>query len=409
MNDPDRVLTRPCTKVFFNEEIVLEDLTMASRRLNMSFRPVPQVFKADLRMKREEVMVILEGLQEREKEALRMEEKKTIEKGKGKRPKLTRREEIDALREEISLTINTTEFKSYRDVARRVCCHTSTVKSVYLQLALRGKPVEYQYNHLHSPETVERLDTLINEPASQYFTTLDYKRRVPVCSKDFIRGRLKASGKRYVKLKRERKVKEEKNLDKRELKGVIWTAVQAMARERETILFLDEAAFPCNQTTDYCWVRGGERVVYNRRERNENLHVIALCSQSGYVAFQVHSKEPNKEAIHFFLSQVLDRVRDKDRVVILLDNAGWHHSNLVERSKMRELLLFNVAYCWESNMIENTFSKMKSLWRQRRVARTVEEEVETLVGMFREGWSRRDFAGYRRQYYRQLEGLLGLL
>ena len=79
------------------------------------------------------------------------------------------------------------------------------------------------------------------------------------------------------------------------------------------------------------------------------------------------------------------------------------------RSKMREVLLFNVAYFWESNLIEITFSKMKSLWRQRRVAKTLEEEVETLVRMFRRGWSGRDFAGYRRQYYRQLERLLGLL
>ena len=46
--------------------------------------------------------------------------------------------------------------------------------------------------------------------------------------------------------------------------------------------------------------------------------MISLCSQRGYVAFQVHSKEPNKEAIHFFLTQVLERLRKKDKVVILL-------------------------------------------------------------------------------------------
>ena len=140
-----------------------------------------------------------------------------------------------------------------------------------------------------------------------------------------------------------------------------------------------------------------------------NLHVIALCSQRGFVAFQVHSREPNKEAIHFFLSQVLQRFKPQKKVVILLDNAGWHLANLVMESHMSRVLLFNVAYCWDSNMIENTFSKMKSLWRQRRVAGTFEEEVETLLEMFRRGWTEGDFAGYRRQYYRQLQGLLTLL
>jgi hypothetical protein len=395
--------------VFFNEEEQLDDLRMACRESTLGYRPVQEVFKADLRMKKEKVIELLRDLQKKEKEPVKMDEERNIGKGIGRRQKLSRREQVNALREEISLSINSTGFKSYKDVARRVCCHTSTVKSVYLQMTLHGQPREYQYNNLHSQGTVQRLDNLINQPANQFLTTMDYKRRVPTCSKKYLRRKLKASGRRYVKLKRERKVQIEKRWNKVVLKRVIWTAVQAMAREKEAILFLDEAAFPCNQTTDYCWVRKGERVIYNRREKTETLNVIALCNQKGYVAFQVHSREPNKEAIHFFLTQVLERLKDMKKVVILLDNAGWHHSNLVEKSKVRELLLFNVAYCWESNMIENTFSKMKSLWRQRRVARTTEEEVETLVGMFREGWSKSDFAGYRRQYYRQLERLFDFL
>ena len=59
---------------------------------------------------------------------------------------------------------------------------------------------------------------------------------------------------------------------------------------------------------------------------------------------------------------------------------------------MSEVLLFNVAYCWESNLIENTFSKIKCLWRKRKVAEDMEDEVKTVVKMFRRGWSKR---GYR--------------
>lgn len=395
--------------VFFNGDEELKDLSIACRQLTLGFRPVCKVFRGYHRMHREEVLEILKGLQKKEKGAVKMDVERNQRQGRGEGPQLTRREEVNALRAEISLSINTVGFDSYRDVAKRVSCHTSTVKSVYLQMALHGQPVEYQYNHLKSPQIVERLDNLINEPANRFFTTMDYKRRVPTCSKKYIRRRLKASGRRYVKLDLGRKGRERDPFDKKELKRVIWTVVQAMAQDKETILFLDEAVFPCNQTSEYCWMRKGERMVYNRREKTESLYVIALCSQNGYVAFQVHTKEPNKEATHFFLTEVLKRLKMEDKVVILLDNAGWHHSNLVQKSKMSEFLLFNVAYCWESNMIENTFSKMKSLWRQRRVAKTADEEVETLVGMFRKGWNQSDFAGYRRQYYRQLESLFCLL
>lgn len=145
------------------------------------------------------------------------------------------------------------------------------------------------------------------------------------------------------------------------------------------------------QTSEYCWLRQEEQIIHNTIESNESLYVIALCSQTRFVAFQVHTTESNKESTHYFLSEVLRRL-DQEKIVILLDNAGWHQSNLVLKSSMSEVLLFNVAYCWESNLIENTFSKMKCLWRKRKVAEDMEDEVKTVVKMFRRGWSKR---GYR--------------
>lgn len=400
--------TRPCSIVFFHDYNEPEDLSFDCRHLNLTYKPKQRLFKGDFRMSKDEVIEILNDLKRQEREIIEGQEQPR-EQPRPRRPRVERIDQVNALREEISLTISNTESQSYREVAKRVGCHTSTVKSLFLELVIRGDPKEYNYNNQHSIETDTELNNLINEPANQFLSTTDYKRRVPVCSKKYIRRCLKNNGLRYKKLERRRKVKDEQKYNKGELKKVIWTTVQAMARDDETILFLDEATFPCNQTTDYCWMRDREEPIYNRRDSTESLFLIALCSQRGYVAYQVHSKEPNKEAIHYFLSQALEGLEEKKRIVILLDNAGWHLSNLTTSSKMSELLLFNVPCCWESNLIEITFSKMKSLWRQRRVVRTIGEEVENLVRVVRGGWSEKNFGGYRRQYYRQLEALLRLL
>lgn len=173
--------------------------------------------------------------------------------------------------------------------------------------------------------------------------------------------------------------------------------VQTLSRDDETVLFLDEAAFPCFQTSDYCWQQiDGPEVVYNRRDNYNTLHVIAICSQRQYVAFQVFTQPPNREAIFYFLAEVLSHFEPDKKVVILLDNAGWHQSNLILDSKIRDVLLFNVPYCWEGNFIENTFSKMKALWRKRRVAKDTEEEIESLLEMLMIGTTEKDFGGYRR-------------
>lgn len=356
-------------------------------------------------MEKEEIKDILASLAREGKQKAKKNQKKTKEP-------VSRKNQVNLLRTQLSVLITDSSFQSFKSLAKTAGCHPSTAKSVFLQVAINGGPLHYDYNKQYPPEQVEALDKMIYDPDSLYFTTQDYKRRAPPFSKRFIRKRLKASGLKYKKLNRQRREPIERNLSPTKLKKVIWTVVQAMAKGDDNILFLDEAVFPCMQTSQHCWMRKGQEVIYNRRESVQTLEVIALCSQSGFVAFQVYNADINKQAIHYFLTQVLSRLGGRKKVLILLDNAGWHQSNLILKSSMKELLLFNVAYCWESNLIENTFSKMKSLWRTRRVAKDLDDEIKSLVEIFRTSWHRDgedDFEGYRRQYYRQLEVLLHLL
>lgn len=73
-------------------------------------------------------------------------------------------------------------------------------------MTIRQSLSQYQYNFTHTDQTQETLNSLISDPANIYFTTLDYKRRVPQCSKHWIRSKLKEAGYRYKKVRRQRKV-----------------------------------------------------------------------------------------------------------------------------------------------------------------------------------------------------------
>ena len=182
-------------------------------------------------------------------------------------------------RQRISEVIMRTGLITIKDIAKATSCHVSTVKATMAQLQVRGCLAEYQYNNEHSQTIHDQIKNCIADPSNRYFSASDIKRKIPPCSKKFIRKKLKQAGLRYLRLKRERMSGDPRRFDKTELQSVIWTAVQAMAKNQETILFLDEAEFPLVNTSDYCWSKPDELPLYNRRPTAGSLYVIALCSQ----------------------------------------------------------------------------------------------------------------------------------
>ena len=112
---------------------------------------------------------------------------------------------------------------------------------------------------------------------------------------------------------------------------------------------------------------------------------------------------PNKYDIHYFLTNFLSNWKSSDRLIILLDNAGWHVANTIMKGEFSELLLYSVPYMFQLNLIELTFSKAKAEWRKRPVVESLEEEVQAVVRIFTESIPQKGFSGYRRQYLRQVK------
>ena len=379
-------------------------LTLKPRETYKNFTHTHRKFKPDLTMDKEQLLEMVRDLQ-------RQHQKIAVERPMKETRQTSREEEVNETRQRVleALRVNP-HHKTKKAIAKDAGCHPQTVTNVLAWLSFSSLPLPiYHYNNIHSPQTLERLDQTITNPANHMLTVADHKRRVPQCSKKFIAKRLKdVHGLRYLRLKRERKNPDKNPYDIRKanrtlFKSVTLTSMQAFARGGETILYMDECEFPLYHTPEYCWTNRADMPVYNRRAEETSLHVIGLCSQERYVAIQVLENHPNKYDIHYFLTNFLTNWKSSDRLIILLDNAGWHVANTIMKGEFKELLLYSVPYMFQLNLIELTFSKAKAEWRKRPVVESLEEEVQAVVRIFTESIPQKGFGGYRRQYLRQVK------
>ena len=399
--------TRACTAVLFLEDWTQGrarlPLTLTTRSLDIKYQSQHRVFKADLSKTKASMRDLLVSL-------LKTEEllKSAGRVAKARKPKATWKETVNLKRKRIAEVLSRSPSSSIKKLAKEAGCHESTMRSAIKDRELKKARGLFEYNNQHSQEVVEAFDCLAKDTANQFSSISDLKRAMQIkasssVSRKWIAKRLRHQGLRYLKLRRERRIGDQRKFDEGQLRRVVWTAAQAWKGDNELMFFMDEAEFPLYATADYCWCKPGDRPVYNRRILTKrSLHVIAICNNQSIFAVQILDRPYNKQSIHYFLVEVLKRLDPDQEVVVMLDNASPHASKLIVDSNFKDVLLFNVAYCWEANLIENTFAKLKALWRQRKVTDKIEEEVESLAKILLEPTTSRDFAGYRRQYLRQL-------
>lgn len=324
-----------------------------------------------------------------------------------RRLKLARKELINHQRQVVRDAVANGTVGSLDTLSRRAKCNKSTARRlVRQQLSVNHIP-DFDYNNVKSPEVAEDIMDMMTSEAGQYFSTSQVKQRMPGVSKKYIARTLKSRGFRYRKL---RHTRPPRSFDLAEVTRVLSTALPAFDRDDESLLFLDEVIFPLNHTPTHCW-RHKDDLFHGYKERTQcksQLTCIALCSKVRAIAIQLHSGEMQAQAIIHFLTEVLKRHRLVDKAVVLLDNAKYHRANLVAQSSIGPYLLLSVPQCWELNMIEVLFSKAKALWKQRPVVRCADEEVGQVIRLFRECQKEEDFAGYRRQYLRNVLEALAL-
>lgn len=375
---------------------------MDVREVEMQAQLTVQPFTTDGRLDKEALIEMASELLRAEQEA----EAAARPRRQGvARRKQTRKEKVNLLRDRARAEMFEGEVANLDSLAARLGVHRSTAKKLRDRYLLTGTIPAYEYNNQHPPEVAEEVIGIMSSEEAQYFTTTDVKRRLPNVSKKFIARTLRQHGYRYRRI---RHTRQRRVFSEAEVCRVVSTCLPAFDRADETLLFLDEVIFPLNHTPKHCWRNTYQSTggFYERTTCETKLTAIALCSKTRMIAIQIHTQEMESQAVIHFLTEALRRVRTPERVVVLLDNARYHSSAMVMQSSIAKYLVRNVPECWELNMIELCFSKLKHLWRTRAVVRCAEEEVPQLIRLFRECQIAQDFAGYRRQYLRNVQQML---
>jgi hypothetical protein len=323
---------------------------------------------------------------------------------KAKRVMTSRLEIVNKKRKMVADILRNGMIMSLKKVAKSAGCSLEMVTTVRDQMMIRGDVSEYSYNNLHSEEDMRELHSLIEEPKNKYFSTRDYKRVVGKFSVKKIRKELKELGLRWKKMPRKRVKSVDKKCDKEKMQQVISHIVSSLGSAEREVLYADEMKFPLNQTPSYFWQgRDREEEVYNNRSENITVTAIALCSTKGFVAVQYFLDEVKAVDFLYFMQEVMERLPKDKEYSVLVDNAGWHIANLMKNSDVWRFLTFNVPGQYRVNLIENSFSGVRAMWRQRPEVESIVEVVEDLNKIFFDGENSRRFEGY---YYNHLRAML---
>ena len=322
-----------------------------------------------------------------------------------RRPRLTRINEVNRQRQALRAALAGDGGADAASLALMAGCHKSTARKMEIRYQLTGTIPDYRYNNTKPPGTADQIMQIMTSPEGFYLSATQVKQQMPTVSKRYIARVLKQRGWRYRKL---RHTPPPRELAPSEIRRVLRVCLPAFARDDETLLFLDEVMFPYNHTPVRCW-RPKDQPFTGYKERvqgKEQLTCVALCSKTRVIAIQISEDTMDGEALVYFLTEALKCEGLPDRVVVLLDNARFHTSVLVRQSSIGQFLLKNVTSCYELNLIEMVFSRVKQLWKRRPSVPTVDEEVHQVVSCFRQAQLPQDFAGYRRQYLRNAAELL---
>ena len=401
--------TRECTKVYFCMPKDDEQIEFCKRPYEVITKFKWKRFKSDRLLHVDTVNELLEAkLHEltklKESEQFKMKTECT-------QPKNTWEQEVNRRRQLVATCLQQQSRRNLAAVCRFTGCSFELVKRVASDLDFSGQVSEFHYPNKKTAEQMQQLTNSIEQVNGTFSTIADLKRRNPDFSRRFIARQLKATGLRYLLVrKNELKPKQPQYTDQDVLKTVRHLS-QSLTNHNVLTLYLDEVHFPLYQTSERHWTKqnfAGHDLYYNRRIPIgvEKLSVIALCNLHGFVAIQVFQREVRGEDFLYFLQEALSKVPENTKITLLADNATWHRAEIVTSTKAGKAMEFNAPGLFKANLIELAFSFVRAEFRKRPQVETVEDETRLLLSIFFDNRNPRRFAGIARYHVRSLLKLL---
>jgi transposase len=392
--------TRACTAVFFGPTV--DCPSFAPREIHKTDTFRQRMFQSDSYMPISTVFQTIQTL--KHEAAQRKTEKRQVFDRRVRQPKLPRDEQVNRKRQMIAACIMNQTKLNYRAVARLTKSDPATVKQVHWDLKQTGSPAVYTYNNLKDPQEARELAIECHDMPSTYSTVTDLKRLHPGFSRKFILKELHKQKRRWCKLRKEPLTKF-KPPNSKDVCRVVSHVAQVLSTPMARMMYLDEMKLPFHQASEHQWtLKSEEQPMYTKRDTTEGgLTALALCSTHSFYAVQLFQREVTGDDFVFFLNNVIPTLPEGRRVSILADNATWHKSKAVMKSKGFKYLHFNVPHMFQLNLIENAFSAIRNEFRRRKLAENLEAEAKNIINLFFAEDNHRRFHGYYRNHLRMLQ------
>lgn len=390
------MLTGPSTRVYFMSREPGEEPQFDRRH-------VPELERRHLIPYKPPVDQTLEQTLERTTECLKARaiEERHVVQARPKRIKPDWKTVVNNKRQAVRNVIEKAGCTSIKDISKTAKVTQKLAKQILCLMAMGDDIPTYDYNNRHTDETINQVDSLINDRANRYATAGGIKRQLGTkVSKKFIRRRFLAKGYVYKRLRKTGTRKLADRYRNQRVDAVYSTVSQGFQETDNVLYFLDEIKFPLSSTGGFCWMANGEDLIFNDRDDNLTLHAIAICDSNGFTAFQIFLDEINSVDVLYFVTTFLNSRGQDKQLTIILDNAAWHNSHIVQQSPVFTYFLFNSPRFYEGNLIENSFSAIKDTFRTRRVFSHLYDEVECLIDNFLDPVHQLRFQGYCRHYLR---------
>jgi len=402
-------LTKKCTEVYMNKPADEHVPEYCERKCKVVTHFHQRPFRSQAHFGAEHVRVAL----------LEMQKKLLIEQHMGReetaQPKvrnmMCRKDKVNNKRELIQKVIQNRSTRNIAELARAAKAHRSTVKSVLRDLDMCGEVSKYEYNNLKSETELEALEKTIDKEREGFLTVSQVKRAHPKFSRKLILKTLHEKNLRYRLMPKNKKNPVVRIVNSSNVCSVISHIAQAMADPNTTLLYCDEMHLALNQTAEKRWVDKDadhrELLHYNRRPALDyTLNVIAMCSVHRFEAVQVFERAVNSNDFLYFLNTAISQMDPSRNYTVIVDNAGWHHANIVSKAAVRKFMFFNEPYIFQLNIIENAFSFVRHYFRHRSIVETLAQETKTIVDIFFDENNEKRFSGLLRNHLKVLTEFL---
>jgi len=117
----------------------------------------------------------------------------------------------------------------------------------------------------------------------------------------------------------------------------------------------------------YGWAKKSDKIMVSTNKINNDRFSVIATIGNNFIYHKKSKETTNAERFIDYLTQL--RGEKEGTLKIILDNARIHHSKLVKKYvKDNDIeLIFNVPYSPETNPIEMIFSKIKHVFRKKRL------------------------------------------